>query len=169
MSIKKKKDITKSIMASITGMTRKNVFVGVPKEDAPRKPKEGEKVHVNNATLAFIHTNGSPADNIPARPFLVPGIEKGQEKNIKIMKKGMLRALTNRRAVDETLNAVGLNSQSAVKSYMRDSSNFAPLREKTIEARLSRKHPHKGTKPLIDTAQLMNSISYVIRRNNGTS
>jgi len=167
--LKTKKDITKSILASITGMSRKKVFIGIPQEDVPRKPLEDQKVYVNNATLAFIHTNGSPADNIPSRPFLVPGIEKAQEKNIKLMKKGMLRALTNRRAVDETLNAVGLNSQSAVKAYMRDSSHFQPLSERTIKSRLDRKHPHKGTKPLIDTTQLLNSITYVIRRDIGNN
>jgi hypothetical protein len=45
---------------------------------------------------------------------------------------------------------------------MRNSGNFEPLSERTLEARRAR--GRSGTKPLIDSAQLIQHVSFVVAK-----
>jgi hypothetical protein len=157
MSLKVKKDNTKSLLDAIKHLSNDRVYVGIPREKSMRK-----EPGINNATIAFLQSNGSPANNIPPRPFLIPGVQQAQTKNLDILKKYAKLALSDKDAANKALNSVGLNTQSAVKSYIKNSSNFEPLSQSTIERRQQK--GFKGTKPLIRTAQLLNNVSYVIRR-----
>ena len=47
------------------------VLVGIPQKSTDR-PKSNQKVGVTNAELLFIHTNGSPINNVPARHVIEP-------------------------------------------------------------------------------------------------
>ena len=157
MSLKVKKDNTKSLLDAIKHLSNDRVFVGIPKEESLR-----EEPGINNATIAFIQSNGSPANNIPPRPFLIPGVKQAQTKNLAILKKYAKLALSDKDAANKALDSVGLNTQSAVKSYITKSSNFEPLSDSTIKNR--QRNNVNGTSPLIRTNQLLNSVSYVIRR-----
>ena len=157
MSLKVTKDNTKSVLDAIKHLSNDRVLVGIPQEKSARKDPD-----INNATIALIQSNGSPANNIPPRPFLIPGVKKAESKNLAILKKYAKLALSEKDAANKGLNSVGLNTQSAVKSYIKNSSNFEPLGQSTIQRRQEK--GFKGTKPLIRTAQLLNNVSYVIRR-----
>jgi len=157
MSLKVTKDNTKSLLDAIKHLSSDRVFVGIPQEKSARKDPD-----INNATIALIQSNGSPANNIPPRPFLIPGVKKAESKNLAILKKYAKLALSEKDAANKGLNSVGLNTQSAVKSYIKNSSNFEQLSQSTIQRRQEK--GFKGTKPLIRTAQLLNNVSYVIRR-----
>lgn len=165
MSLKVKKDNTKSLLDAIKNLSNDRVFVGIPKEKNARKKLKEKNARknpqINNATIALIQSNGSPVDNIPPRPFLIPGVKKAQTKNLAILKKYAKLALSDKDAANKALDSVGLNTQSAVKSYITNSSNFEPLSPSTIQRR--QKEKIKGTKPLIRTNQMLNSVSYVIR------
>lgn len=150
------KDNVDSMLAAVKAMANQRVLVGVPSEEAPRR---GEPL--NNATLAYIHENGSPARNIPARPFLKVGVESAKPKLLSTLKAYAKQAFTNKAAIEQGLNAAGLVAQSAVKNRIRSGEGFAPLKPGTLAAR--RRKGAKGTKPLIRTGQLLNSITYVVR------
>lgn len=47
----------------------------------------------SNHLLGFVHENGSPANNIPPRPFLVPGLEANREMIVDGLKGAMDCAL----------------------------------------------------------------------------
>ena len=133
------------------------VLVGVPAEKAGRKG-EGE---MNNATIAYIQDNGSAAANIPARPFMRPGIMSVKGNIAIALEKGARGAIHGEKlAVDKALNIAGLTAQSAIRGKINE--GIAPeLAESTLAARRAR--GRTGTKPLVDTGQLLNSINYVIR------
>ncbi len=65
------KDRLPDLMKALEDLAKKRVLVGIP---ADKSFRDGE---INNAQLAFIHDKGSPAQNIPARSFMEPGIESG--------------------------------------------------------------------------------------------
>ena len=133
------------------------VLVGVPSDKTGRK---GDK-EMNNATLAYIHDNGSPAANIPARPFMHPGIMDVKEGIAKALESGARGAMHGEQnAVDKALNVAGLTAQSSIRATINKGIDPA-LAPSTLAARRAR--GRTGTKPLVDTAQLRNSINYVVR------
>lgn len=155
-----KKDITKKIMASLKSIGRRQVLVGVPQDEDSRS---GEPI--GNASLARIHETGSPARNIPARPFLVPGVEQASKDSAEILKRGAVKLLDGTGTMEQSLNQVGLNAQSKVKLRIVNQVGFAPLKAGTIAAR--KRDGRKGEKALIRTGELLNSIKYVIRDRRG--
>lgn len=150
------KDNVESMLAAVKAMAAKRVLVGVPSAEASRRDDP-----INNATLAYIHENGSPARNIPARPFLKPGVAGAKDKLVSTLRVYAKQALTDKSAIEKGLNAAGLVAQSAVKNRIRSSIGMKPLASGTLAAR--RRKGAKGEKPLIRTGQLLNSITYVVR------
>jgi hypothetical protein len=153
------------------GLTNKVVLVGVPEEKDPRVEGQG----IGNAALAYIHDNGSPLQNIPARPFMIPGVQKAQES----INKQLLGAIKahlegNENKVDIYLNRAGLVAQNSIRRVINEGEGFTPLKRATLLARLrARKSARKWPKeqresvmasmhPLINTAQMRNAISYVV-------
>jgi phage gpG-like protein len=144
--------------AGIEKLATTRVMVGVPAEKGSRSDAEP----INNAALAYIHENGAPEAGIPARPFLKPGIDTKQAEITTALEKTGRAALDgNPEAVDRGFNIVGLIGQNAVRAKI-NTGPFTPLTEATVAARRAR--GRTGTKPLIDTGQLRNSLTYVIRK-----
>jgi hypothetical protein len=155
MSFKVIKDITANIAKSLDQMSAKEVYVGVPQAESSR----GESK--TNAEIGYINEFGSPINNIPPRPHLVPGVASAKEQTVNILKKGASNALVDIARLDKALTAVGLLNASAVKLYIKAGTNLLPLAEKTLEER--RAKGAFGEKPLIRTAQYLKSITYVVR------
>lgn len=173
--LKIKRDDVAKILRGISELTAKTVLVGIPESEAPRDGTEP----VNNAALGYIHEHGSPANNIPARPFLIPGVQSAQEA-VAAKLKGAAKAALDKKTegVSKGLHAAGLAAQSAVRAKL-NSGDFAPLSNATLRARARKgrqgavdelesraagNEPGTETaKPLVDTGQLRNSINYVIR------
>lgn len=156
MTVEVTKDDVAKVLANIQAMAGKELLVGIPAEKSPRK---GDPI--TNASLGYIHENGSPARNIPARPFLVPGVKKATPKAVSAMKTMAGDALLDRTATDKALNAAGLICQAQVKRQIVSQEGFTALKAGTLAAR--RRSGAKGTKALIRTGQLLNSITYVVR------
>lgn len=153
-------DNVAKVLASIQELAGKQVMVGIPASKAERE--EGDTEPINNAQLGYIHEYGAPASNIPARPFLNPGIARTQESINNHLKKAAKAAMDgNEEKVDVELNATGLIAQAGARNEI-NSGDLAPLAKSTLAAR--RKRGRTGDKPLIDTGQLRNSITYVIRK-----
>ncbi len=151
------RDETKRIISAIEGMAKARLFVGIPGEKSGRK--DGA---IGNASLGYIHENGSPARNIPARPFLVPGVREISGKIADVLKSYAAKAVTGGATIDQGLNAAGLIAQAAVKRRIISQEGFTPLMDSTIKAR--KRAGKSGTKALIRIGQLLNSITYVIKR-----
>ncbi|CAN0620535.1 conserved protein of unknown function [Burkholderia multivorans] len=147
------------VLKSIAGLVQKEVLVGVPDSTAGRKD-DGEPI--SNAEIGYIQEHGSPANNIPARPHLVPGVQDAQPKFTPQLQKGVEAALDgDLEQVDRRLGSAGLIAQNSVRAKVN--SNIAPeLADSTLEARRRRGVTRENT--LVDSAQYRNSITYVIRK-----
>jgi len=103
--------------------------------------------------IAAIHEFGCPARNIPQRSFFRPAIDKASP-SVRDMKPVLLnKILDGKMTIRTGLSVIGEFVVSKIKNEIR-TGTFAPLAPSTIA--------RKGSdKPLIDTAQMINSISYV--------
>lgn len=131
-------------------LVRRQVYVGFPSGGAARRGQ------INNASLAYIHEHGSPAANIPARPFLNPGIRQAEARTTQIFRNMAQRVLNGDvNALEQGLNLVG---QVAVGEVQRKivTGPFVPNKPSTIARKGS-------SRPLIDTGQMRQAVTYVIR------
>lgn len=157
-----KKDNTAAMLKAVKDLTSQDVLVGVPEEKAARNSSEQKSKPINNAALAYIHDKGSPAANIPPRPFFDPGINESKPQIVAAMKKVGTAAMNRQNVnVERGLHAVGLIAATAIKNKINNGP-FQPLAESTLAARRAR--GRTGIKPLLDTGQLRNAITYVLRK-----
>lgn len=146
------------------------VLVGIPEDQDARK--DGEPI--GNAAIGYVHEHGSPAQNIPARAFLLPGISDILAQAKERLAEGARAAMRgNLAGVMSNLNAIGILGQNAVRARFTN-NDWAPLAQSTLDARIRRQAPEKRKKdrpskaaranPLIDSGSLRRAISYVVRK-----
>ena len=198
--VKTKIDI-ESLLSELNALSKNRVLVGVPSEKSARefsveewedRKKNPIKDKITNAQLAFIHDRGSPKMNIPARPFMKPGIAKAQDQINREFKAAAMAKLDGKESqVQEKLHRAGLIAQNSIRNVIRRGEGFVPLKRGTLLARTrkrayawyqlskaemegaskAQKAAMRGAKreaimgsfkPLIDTGALLKSISYVV-------
>jgi hypothetical protein len=173
------------LMGILTALKKTHVYVGIPEEKAGRRSGE-----VTNAQLLFIHTNGSPLRRIPKRPVIEPALAtpETQARIQALFKACALAALANdpEKAV-KNLKKVGIVGADASKKWFTDGRNSWPpnkpatIRRKLAKLRGRRKQAalaafaagaanyefnnttYGVNTVLVDTAQMRNAITYVIR------
>jgi hypothetical protein len=195
-----KKTGAAALAKRVLGITRLAAYVGVPASSTKQRSEQllgmagktsnkkkkafllkSAKEDVTNAELLFIHTKGSPARHIPARPVLEPAIEaQGNKEPIARELAASVKAALDGDAAGRLkyMRRAAMAGQNAARSWFTDSRNgWAPLAESTIQGRLRRMSPGlrkkaeaavaagKGGdvfKPLIDTGALRASIQGVV-------
>lgn len=129
------------------------VYVGIPQE------RNAGRGSVTNAELLYIHTNGSPAHNIPARPTIEPALAKPETaKQIQdLLIQGIKSALMgNLSGAEAAYNRAGMVGAAAAQEVF-GSGDLAPNAPSTIA--------RKGSSaPLIDTGSLRANVTYVVRK-----
>ncbi|WCM21363.1 hypothetical protein NDK50_07920 [Paraburkholderia bryophila] len=145
-----------AIIRAISDIAKKDVLVGIP-DSAPDR-KDGP---ISNAQIGYILETGSPAKNIPARPFLVPGVVAVQGEIADRLGKAADAALDgSSQAAERQLTSAGITAENSVKQKIN--SNIQPeLADSTLEARRRRGVTRENT--LVDTGQLRNSVTHVVR------
>ena len=135
-------DALPDLLRRLAAVAQRDVLVGVPageaRDDGP-----------TNAEIGYQNEFGSPANNIPARPHLLPGVAAVQDK--------VVAKLSD---AERHLHAAGLLAQNSVRRTLTTTA-YRPLSERTLAERRAR--GRTGTKPLIDTGQYRRSITYVVR------
>jgi hypothetical protein len=174
----KQGDLDKMVKALLV-LADVEVLVGFPEETTDRTD-EGPAKGMTNAALGYIHDTGAPEQNIPARPFMAPGIADAQDKiDAKLLQ--VLKAASQDKGVDvieRGFTQVGLIAKLAIQNKINEGIP-PPLADSTLRARARR--GRKGAKaelasrsmgnapgvvnakPLVDTGQLRNAVNYVIR------
>jgi len=159
--VKMTKDSMDSLRKSIEALSKKRVLVGIPSEESTRVNNDGSVSPINNAALGYIQEHGSPANNIPARPFLVPGVQGSRETTDSMLGKAGAKMLVgDESGCDMELDKAGLTAASSVKKKM-SGGPFQKLADSTLAARARRGVTR--TTPLVDTANLQAHITYVKR------
>jgi hypothetical protein len=135
-----------------------DVLVGIPAADKARKDSDP----INNASILFINEFGSPAQNIPPRPVMAIGIKNAQEAIVQELKNAFLKAFDQGvSALNVYYNRAGLVASQSVKKAINDQDGIDGPSEATLKSRKAQ--GFNGTKSLIVTGQLRNSITYVVR------
>ncbi|CCW31069.1 conserved hypothetical protein [Xenorhabdus nematophila F1] len=169
-----KVDKANAILKALKSIGNRDVLVGVPAENSPR-----EDVPFGNAGIGYINEFGSPAQNIPPRPHLRPGIRSVEDKTteqLKIAAEAVLEGKQDK--AEKALNKAGIIAVQGVQRYIT-TNDFEPLAEPTVAARARRgrkgakaevKNRQEGgtpnnanARPLIDTGDYRRSITYVVR------
>jgi hypothetical protein len=155
MSLTITKDRLPELLKIMEAITKKQVLIGIP-DDSDRTDGSLE----TNAQIAYVHEFGSPAANVPPRPFLIPGVQAVQDKVATQLGKGAGAALDgNANAASQSLIAAGLTAQNSVKNEITQGS-FAPLAASTLAARKAR--GFAGERPLVETGSMRNAITFVV-------
>jgi hypothetical protein len=152
---------TAQFRKSLDNLLKREILVGIPAANAARELEPGEKTVATNALIGYVMEYGSPAKNIPPRPFLHPGIMNARMDIEKHMKKAGQLALHGKKdEIDQELEKIGLIAQVSVQKKIVEGP-FEPLKAATLAAR--RRRGRTGISPLLDTGQLRRAISYVIK------
>ncbi|MGI4812807.1 MAG: hypothetical protein ACRYG5_06510 [Janthinobacterium lividum] len=145
------------VIRTINEIAGKRVLIGIP--DSSPEDVGGP---ITNAQIGYIQETGSPAQNIPARPFLVPGVVEIQAQAADILAKGAKGVLDGAQpSIDAALTSAGFVAESSVKEKIN--SNIQPaLAESTLAERRRRGVTRENT--LVDTGQMRNAVTHVIRK-----
>lgn len=156
----RKADFYNRIQKTLKYVKDREVLVGIPQKTASRETtKDSKGSSVTNAELLYIHTNGSPINNIPPRPVIGPAIKNDAQRLNKMFEKAtdyLLQAEYDK--ADRQLETIGIRAQNICRKWFVNPNNgWAPNSPATIAA--------KGSdKPLIDTGELRKSITYVVKK-----
>lgn len=177
------KDSVSEVIGAINELVGKQVLVGYPDDGAER---EGP---VNNATIAYAMEYGLPAQNVPARPTLIPGVNDALSRATESLQQAAESALNGDASKsDQFLDEAGIVAQNAV--MLKINSNVPPpLKPSTIRARKyargtqSRRASEDkyaslikqgytpgaaqsaaGIRTLINTGQMRGAVRYVVRK-----
>jgi hypothetical protein len=156
-------DFTKTFNETVAKFKNDAVLIGIPEDETERgnDPDNTENQPINNATILAINHFGSEDGKIPPRPALFIGLKNAQDQLAEEMKKAAQAALKQGfGAVDQYYNRAGIIGSNAVKKAINAQDGIDPPAEATLKAREAR--GFKGTKALIVTGQMRNSITYVI-------
>lgn len=120
-------DVTRQINA----LVKKQVLIGVPEKNDDRE----EGGPIGNAGIGYLMENGSPSQNVPARPHLVPGVESILPKAETLLAAGARGVLDGKSdAGIKAMTSAGILAENAVKALI--SSNISPaLAPSTIRGR----------------------------------
>jgi hypothetical protein len=150
-------------LQSVNLLADVEVLVGFPEDTTERDADPDDPMRgITNAALAYIHDNGAPERNIPARPFMDPAMQEAEEPLADALGRMAAAALgpNSSAVVEQQAHRLGLIAKLAVQNKINEGIP-PPLAPRTLKARALR--GRTGTKPLIDTGQLRNAANYVIR------
>jgi len=149
-------DTAQSILDALKALANKDVLVGIPESKDERD--DGD---IGNAAIGYINENGSPAQNIPPRPHLKPGVKSVEQDFMPHLKAAAQKALEgNAEGAVTSLDRAGTVAANGVKRCITI-TGFIPLSDVTLDQR--RKRGRTGNKPLIDTGEYRRSITHVVR------
>lgn len=179
------KDRVKTVTDSLRALTKQQVLVGIPAAKTDRT----EAGPITNAALGYIHETGAPGANIPARPWLIPGVRKSTSATLPHLRGACNAALDGEpeKAQHELVRA-GIIAEGFARNEIV-TGNFVPLKPATVAARRysrgtqSRREGEEqylaliragvtpaaaqtaaNIHPLINTAQMLKSVTSVVRK-----
>lgn len=153
-------DKTSKLIKGLEFIKNTDVYVGIPQ----KKNKRDDGEEVTNSELLFIHSNGSPINNIPARPVIEPAIEDDAERLSKMLKDAASSAMEgNEEEAIKKLRLTGMRGQNVSRAWFTNPKNNWPPNSPSVE-KAKRAKGSTDPKPLIDTGELRKSITYVIEK-----
>jgi hypothetical protein len=172
------------VLKSLHTLLGQVLIIGIP-ENSERSVEGGDSIQ--NAMIAYVMEFGSPAHNVPARPFLVPGTEKAVPIMLTQLERAAIFALEkNIPQAREFLNRAGALGADSVRREM-SSGAFVPLKPATVAARARARGEERsedeekylsaiaagvpagvaqsmaGIQPLINSGELRDAITFSVK------
>jgi len=123
--------------------------------------KDGSENHSEGITvfqIGMIHEFGVPEKNIPRRSFIRVPIENNIKEITKLIENNHRLVSENAMSAKVALDRIGIKAQNTIKESFRNNDWKANSR-----ATVKRKG---SSRPLIDTGQLIGSISFIVEKEN---
>ena len=123
--------------------------------------KDGSQNHSEGITvfqIGMIHEFGVPEKNIPRRSFIRVPIENNIKEITKLIENNHKLVSENAMSAKVALDRIGIKAQNTIKESFRN-NDWKPLKRATVKRKGS-------SRPLIDTGQLIGSISYIVEKEN---
>ncbi|WP_306308953.1 hypothetical protein [Xylella fastidiosa] len=140
----------KALAQRLQTLGERAVVVGIPAAHNART-EDG----IGSAGLLAVHELGAPERGIPERSVVRRSISEHQDKYVALHRQHLRAVLRDAMTVETALNLLGTVAAGDVKATIRH-ADLPPLRQQTIQ--------RKGSSaPLIDTGQMLQSITYEVR------
>ena len=123
--------------------------------------KDGRENHSEGITefqIGMNHEFGVPEKNIPRRSFIRVPIENNIKEITKLIENNHKLVSENAMSAKVALDRIGIKAQNTIKESFRN-NDWKPLKRATVKRKGS-------SRPLIDTGQLIGSISYIVEKEN---
>jgi len=121
--------------------------------------KDGSQNHSEGITvfqIGMIHEFGVPEKNTPRRSFIRVPIENNIKEITKLIENNHKLVSENAMSAKVALDRIGIMAQNTIKESFRN-NDWKPNSRATVKRKGS-------SKPLIDTGQLIGSISYIVEK-----
>jgi len=176
----KESEALQKIAEAMKEIQNMEALIGIPQEaNVAHKDENGADSPITLAELLYIHTYGSPVNNIPARDVLDSAMEHNQDDIVVLLKKVLERASNgDLEGAKAALDKAGIQGASMAKKWFTDPANgWAKNADITVDGgwmknKVSGKTFYvkgKGSnRPLVDTGELRKSITSVVRRKGKT-
>lgn len=145
------------LIARLAILNAAHVLVGIL-GDSSKNARHGEGGEATNAEIAAAHEFGT--DHIDRRPFLAPAMDKGAKEIADLQADLIGRVLDGTMTPDQALGILGELGVVLIKAEITGAPHPPALKPATIKAKGS-------SRPLIDTGQMLNSVTYKIIRSGG--
>lgn len=148
-------------------LTKMSVYVGFPES---AKNDEGLTIakyaRWNNYGTYTHDEHGQTTSRIPARPFFTEGFffEKYRERREKLAKRLISMITSGKLTAEDACNKIGLQAVSDVRDAI-STGPWAPNAPSTMARKLAKskgKKSSRGVKPLIDTGDMINAVTYIV-------
>jgi len=186
-------DMLQKIKDAMTEIQNFEALIGIPQEaNVAHKDENGADSPITLAELLYIHTYGSPVNNIPARDVLDSAMEHNQDDIVVLLKKVLERASNgDLEGAKAALDKAGIQGASMAQKWFTDPANdWTELKDSAIRARQrkmskgriaaadkliaqekasgNKKALSAAYKPLVDTGGMRDAITSVVRRKGRT-
>lgn len=159
-------DNAESILAALASLSKMDVLVGIPENNANREDGEA----LNNAEIAYLQSTGGDVIlggqtvTLPPRPFLDIGIEDSADITSGHLANAASDAMDgNLSGARKALEMAGQVARDSAQRVISDGDRLEQLSQQTIERRKKAKPPITGEKPLWARGHLKQAINYVVR------
>lgn len=151
----------------IEKLARGTIYVGFPESAKNEEGLTIAKYARWNNYGTFMHDeNGNTTGRIPARPFFTEGFffQKYIERRSKLAEH-LLRQITSQKLnANKAAEMMGIEAVNNVRDAIK-TGPWAPNAESTKKRKLAKSKGKKskyGVKPLIDTGDMINAVTYVV-------
>lgn len=122
--------------------------------------KEGVKDHgaITVAEIATYHEFGL---GVPKRPFISQPVDKFKKAYFDIIQNLKLEIVLGKMTIEKGLDLLGLKIMTDQKNMITD-KQYKQLHPSTIEARKAKGLNAENPTPLVDTGQLINSLTWEV-------